>query len=65
MNGVFTKRIVGRDLQESNELLGLLYAQAALPEIQCRFRWQPCDVAFWDNRSTQHQARPTTIPSAA
>jgi taurine dioxygenase len=26
------------------------------PLFQCRFRWQPNSVAFWDNRCTQHRA---------
>ena len=33
-----------------------LYKQAAVPEYQCRFRWRPDSIAFWDNRSTQHYA---------
>ena len=35
-------------------LLAHLYSQATLPEYQCRFRWEPHSVAFWDNRCTQH-----------
>ena len=30
--------------------------QAHVPEYQVRFRWQPGDIAFWDNRATQHYA---------
>ncbi|NCX50866.1 MAG: taurine dioxygenase, partial [Burkholderiaceae bacterium] len=26
------------------------------PLFQCRFRWQPHSVAFWDNRCVQHRA---------
>ena len=33
-----------------------LYAQAAIPEYQCRFRWEPNSVAMWDNRCAQHFA---------
>ena len=31
-------------------------ATAETPEFQCRFRWQPNSVAFWDNRCVQHHA---------
>ena len=37
-------------------------AQAAFPEYQCRFRWTPGDVAFWDNRATQHYAAADYFP---
>ena len=56
VNAAFTQHIVGLDPGDSDELLSYLYAQAAYPEYQCRFRWAPGDVAFWDNRSTQHYA---------
>jgi taurine dioxygenase len=41
---------------ESDALLKHLYAQASIPEYQCRFRWEAGSVAFWDNRSSQHYA---------
>ena len=56
VNVAFTQHIIGLDPQESAELLDFLYRQATHPEFQCRFRWQPGDIAFWDNRSTQHYA---------
>ena len=37
-------------------LLAYLVSQAQIPEYQVRWRWQPDDVAMWDNRSTQHYA---------
>ncbi len=37
-------------------LLAYLVSQAQIPEYQVRWRWQPGDVAMWDNRSTQHYA---------
>jgi taurine dioxygenase len=37
-------------------MLKHLYAQAAIPEYQCRFSWEPNSIAFWDNRSAQHYA---------
>lgn len=37
-------------------LLNYLISQAAIPEYQVRFRWEPNSVAVWDNVSTQHYA---------
>lgn len=37
-------------------LLNYLISQAAIPEYQVRFRWEPNSVAMWDNRCTQHYA---------
>jgi taurine dioxygenase len=56
VNAGFTQHIVGMDEQESKSLLKHLYAQAAIPEYQCRFRWRTNSIAFWDNRSSQHYA---------
>jgi taurine dioxygenase len=56
VNRMFTTRIVQLKPHESDVLLGLLYRQIELIEIQCRFRWRPNSVAFWDNRCAQHQA---------
>lgn len=47
----------GQDFtQGSSALLQYLISQAAIPEYQVRWRWQPQSVAIWDNRSTQHYA---------
>ena len=56
VNRAFTQEIVGMDLVESQEMLQLLYRQAAKPEFQCRFHWEPNSIAFWDNRACQHYA---------
>jgi taurine dioxygenase len=56
VNVAFTQHIVGMEKSESDALLRHLYAQAAIPEYQCRFRWQKNSIAFWDNRSSQHYA---------
>jgi taurine dioxygenase len=56
VNAVFTQRIVGMAAAESSALLNELFAQAAVPEYQCRFRWRRNAIAFWDNRATQHYA---------
>ncbi|MFF2473227.1 TauD/TfdA dioxygenase family protein [Streptomyces sp. NPDC058066] len=56
VNPSFTTRIIGLERPESDRLLRLLFQQAHVPEFQVRFRWQAGDVAFWDNRATQHYA---------
>ncbi len=48
---------VGQDFtQGSSGLLQYLISQAAIPEYQVRWRWEPNSVAIWDNRATQHYA---------
>ena len=61
--GAFTSHIKGLSPRESDDLLAHLYAQASNPEIQCRFRWQPGSIAFWDNRSSQHFAASDYFPA--
>ncbi|MEN8651277.1 TauD/TfdA family dioxygenase [Streptomyces sp. 21So2-11] len=56
VNSSFTTRITGFERDESDRLLRLLFQQAHVPEFQVRFRWQAGDIAFWDNRATQHYA---------
>lgn len=63
VNRGFTQRVVGLEPEDSDALLQFLYAQAAFPEYQCRWRWQPGDVAFWDNRSSQHYASSDYAPA--
>lgn len=44
--------------ETGEECAGLYYSVFGLtrPENVVRWRWQPGDVAFWDNQSTQHRA---------
>ncbi|RDG39636.1 TauD/TfdA dioxygenase family protein [Streptomyces corynorhini] len=56
VNTSFTTHLVGFERAESDRLLRLLFQQAHVPEFQVRFRWQAGDIAFWDNRATQHYA---------
>ena len=56
VNRVFTMRIAGLDNIESDAILEMLYRHIETPEFQCRFKWQPNSVAFWDNRCAQHHA---------
>jgi taurine dioxygenase len=56
VNGVFTTRIVQLSRNESDAVLPMLYRHVETPEFQCRFRWRPGSIAFWDNRCAQHHA---------
>ena len=56
VNIAFTTRILGMSDEESRRTLHSLYQHSRVPEYQCRFRWKPHSVAFWDNRSVQHYA---------
>ncbi|WP_033344309.1 TauD/TfdA dioxygenase family protein [Catenuloplanes japonicus] len=56
VNPGFTSHIVGVSDAESRGILDLLYAHLTKPEHIVRHRWQPGDVAMWDNRSTSHYA---------
>lgn len=56
VNRIFTKQIVGLSPAESHNLLEFLFRQVEYPYVQVRLTWKRNDVAFWDNRSTQHLA---------
>lgn len=56
VNEGFTTRINELEPAESKAILALLFAHATRPEFTLRWRWQLNDVAFWDNRVTQHYA---------
>ncbi|NWA29633.1 taurine dioxygenase [Pseudomonas gingeri] len=56
VNDGFTTRINELEEAESEAILKLLFAHATRPEFTIRWRWQENDVAFWDNRVTQHYA---------
>lgn len=62
VNPVFTQHIVGLDEDESEAMLTRLFRQITRAEYQCRFRWTPGAVAFWDNRATQHYASSDYFP---
>jgi taurine dioxygenase len=62
VNAAFTSHIVGIERAESDRLLEKLYRQATVPEYQCRFRWRPFSIAFWDNRAVQHYASSDYYP---
>lgn len=62
VNEGFTTRIVELSATESDAVLRQLYAHIARPEFTVRWRWKPNDLAFWDNRLTQHYATADYLP---
>ncbi|MGP4000096.1 TauD/TfdA dioxygenase family protein [Streptomyces sp. 8N706] len=54
--GGFAGRFVGWTAEDSRELLRLFQTHITALENTVRWRWAPGDVAFWDNRATQHYA---------
>lgn len=54
VNPGFTSHIEGLHADESEMLLSFLHAHSVRPEFVVRHHWTPGDVAFWDNRVTQH-----------
>ena len=63
VNSFYTTHINGLAKRESAQLLEFLFRHVETPEFQCRFRWRPQSVAFWDNRCTQHRAIWDYFPS--
>ena len=56
VNSMFTTRLLGIPKAESDAILAFLFEHVKQPVFQCRLRWRPGTVAFWDNRCTQHFA---------
>lgn len=54
--GGFVRQIRGLSTTESDDIVRLLQSYVTRPENTVRWRWQEGDVAFWDNRATQHYA---------
>lgn len=54
--GHFLRRIVGLNSSDSQHVIAMLQDHITIPENCLRWRWQPGDVAVWDNRATQHRA---------
>lgn len=52
----FLKSVVGLTPRESAKFLEILWEHVVRPEYTVRFKWNPGDIAMWDNRSTAHLA---------
>jgi taurine dioxygenase len=62
VNEGFTSRIVELGKQESDSVLVHLRLHSTKPEFTVRWRWKRHDLAFWDNRLTQHYASADYLP---
>ncbi|RRV10218.1 taurine dioxygenase [Pseudomonas sp. v388] len=56
VNEGFTTRINELSAAESDAILRLLFSHSTQPQFTVRWQWEKDDVAFWDNRVTQHFA---------
>jgi len=56
VNWTYTKKIIGMDKKESDEILNEIFKHQARLDFTCRFQWTENAVAIWDNRSVQHYA---------
>ncbi|MEY4751951.1 MAG: taurine dioxygenase [Pseudomonadota bacterium] len=63
VNDGFTTRIAELHPTESEAVLRQLFAHIAKPEHTVRWRWKLGDIAFWDNRLTQHYATADYLPA--
>ena len=54
--GHFVRNFVGLSQTDSQRLFDTLQDHITKQENIVRWRWQPGDLAIWDNRSTQHRA---------
>jgi taurine dioxygenase len=54
--GHFVRNFVGLNRADSQRIYETLQDHITREENVVRWRWQPGDVAFWDNRATQHRA---------
>ena len=62
VNHSFTTRIVELAARESDAILEMLFAHLSRPEYTVRWAWKTHDLAFWDNRLTQHYACADYMP---
>ncbi|HEY4045170.1 MAG TPA: TauD/TfdA family dioxygenase [Rhodopila sp.] len=56
VNPGFTSHILNVSPSQSDKLLDIFFEQISRPAFTVRFRWNPGDIAFWDNRATAHLA---------
>jgi taurine dioxygenase len=54
--GHFVRNFVGLNQKDSARIFAILQEHVTREENVVRWRWEAGDVAFWDNRSTQHRA---------
>lgn len=54
VNRLLTRRIVGYDSGESDELLSRLFEHSERAEFVYQHKWAPDDLVAWDNRCVNH-----------
>ena len=52
----FLKSVVGMEPRESELILEMLWEHSVRPEFTLRYKWEPNDLAMWDNRAVVHCA---------
>jgi taurine dioxygenase len=52
--GAFVRQFRELSVDESRQILKMLQSYIMRPENTVRWHWQQGDIAFWDNRVTQH-----------
>jgi taurine dioxygenase len=62
LGGRFMRRIDGMHETESRVVLDFLARHIEDPRFHCRWRWQPGDLAIWDERSTNHRSAGDYFP---
>ena len=62
VNHSFTTRIIELEPEKGTEVLNFLTSHVARPEFVVRWKWKQYDMAFWDNRLTQHYAFADYLP---
>jgi len=62
VNEGFTTKINELRPRESKAVLEYLFAHIGQPEFYVRWHWSVNDIAFWDNRITQHYAVADYLP---
>jgi taurine dioxygenase len=63
MCGKFVKGITGMNADESTLLYEFLRSKLDNPNGQVRWKWQPNDVAIWDERCTNHRGLSDHFPA--
>ena len=56
VNWTYTRKIIGLDQNESDEILKQIFEHQARLDLTCRFTWTENTVCIWDNRSVIHFA---------
>ena len=62
VNSMYTKKIVGIEKNESDEILKEIFLHQERLDFTCRFKWTENAVALWDNRCTLHQGLTDFFP---